>query len=170
MATFKAIIRYKRADGFYQVYIRVVHRTKAGYIKTDKFVTDKQLSKTGEIKDPVVNEYCSREILHYTDMINRTDVSQYSISELIKFLLNSETDVCFSEYALRFIARMEKEGHERNAKNYRLAVSHLERYLGTNRIMFTLLSPSVLKKWIESLSLTNRAKEMYPTNSVQNNF
>lgn len=163
MATFKAIIRYKRADGFYQVYIRVVHRTKAGYIKTDKFVTDKQLSKTGEIKDPVVNEYCSREILHYTDMINRTDVSQYSISELIKFLLNSETDVCFSEYALRFIARMEKEGHERNAKNYRLAVSHLERYLGTNRIMFTFLSPSVLKKWIESLSLTNRAKEMYPT-------
>lgn len=163
MATFKAIIRYKRADGFYQVYIRVVHRTKAGYIKTDKFVTDKRLSKTGEIKDPVVNEYCSREILHYTDMINRTDVSQYSISELIKFLLNSETDVCFSEYALRFIARMEKEGYERNAKNYRLAVSHLERYLGTNRIMFTFLSPSVLKKWIESLSLTNRAKEMYPT-------
>lgn len=163
MATFKTTVRYKRADGYYQVYIRVVHRTKTGYIKTDKFVTDKQLSKTGEIKDPVVNEYCSREILHYNDMVNRTDVSQYSISELIKFLLNSETEVCFSEYALRFIARMENEGHERNAKNYRLAVNHLERFLGTNRIMFTVLSPSVLKKWIDSLSLTNRAKEMYPT-------
>ena len=33
MATFKAIVRYKRADGFYQVYIRVVHRSKMGYIK-----------------------------------------------------------------------------------------------------------------------------------------
>ena len=128
MATFKTTVRYKRADGFYQVYIRVVHRTKTGYIKTDKFVTDKQLSKSGEIKDPVVNEYCSRAILHYNDMINRTDVSQYSISELIDFLLNSETEVCFSEYALQFIARMETEGHERNAKNYRLAVNHLELY------------------------------------------
>ena len=48
MATFKATIRYKRSDGFYQVYIRVVHRTKSGYIKTDKFVTDKQISKAGD--------------------------------------------------------------------------------------------------------------------------
>ena len=163
MATFKATIRYKRSDGFYQVYIRVVHRTKSGYIKTDKFVTDKQISKAGEIKDPVVNEYCSREILRYNDMINRNDVSQYTVSELIKFLLNSETEVSFSEYASQFTARMESEGHERTAKNYRLAVNHLERYLGTNRIMFSQLTSAVLKKWIEHLSQTNRAKEMYPT-------
>lgn len=163
MATFKSIVRYKRADGFYQVYIRVVHRTKSGYIKTDKFVTDKQISKNGEIKDPVVNEYCSREILHYNDMINRYDVSQYSVSELINFLLNSEEDVCFSEYATQFITRMNNDGHERTAKNYRLAVNHLERYLGTNRIMFPQLTSTVLNKWIDSLSLTNRAKEMYPT-------
>lgn len=163
MATFKTIVRYKRADGFYQVYIRVVHRTKTGYIKTDKFVTDKQITKTKEIKDPVVNEYCSREILHYTDLINRHDVSQYSVSELISFLLNSEAEICFSEYATQFIDRMESEGHERTAKNYRLAVNHLERYVGTNKIMFPTLTSTVLTKWINSLSLTNRAKEMYPT-------
>ena len=61
MATFKTIVRYKRADGFYQVYIRVLHRSKSGYIKTDKFVTDKQLSKSGEIKDAVINKYCAQE-------------------------------------------------------------------------------------------------------------
>lgn len=163
MATFKTMVRYKRTDGFYQVYIRVVHRTKSGYIKTDKFVTEKQLSKSGEIKDPVVNEYCSREILHYMDMINRHDVSQYTITELINFLLKSEEEVCFSDYATQFISRMINEGHERNAKNYRLAVNHLERYLGTNKIMFPILTSAVLSKWIDSLAQTNRAKEMYPT-------
>ncbi|MEF3427060.1 tyrosine-type recombinase/integrase [Bacteroides cellulosilyticus] len=163
MATFKTMVRYKRTDGFYQVYIRVVHRTKSGYIKTDKFVTEKQLSKSGEIKDPVVNEYCSREILHYMDMINRHDVSQYTITELINFLLKSEEEVCFSDYATQFISRMINEGHERNAKNYRLAVNHLERYLGTNKIMFPILTSAVLSKWIDSLGQTNRAKEMYPT-------
>lgn len=86
MATFKAIVRYKRADGFYQVYTRVVHRSKMGYIKTDKFITDKQLTKAGEIKDAVVNEFCSREILRYSNMINRHEVSNYSVSELIEFL------------------------------------------------------------------------------------
>ena len=163
MATFKTIVRYKRADGFYQVYIRVLHRSKSGYIKTDKFVTDKQLSKSGEIKDAVINKYCAQEILRYTELVNRKDVSGYSVTELIEYLTNSDMEVCFSDYATKFINRMASEGHERNAKNYRLAVNHLERYLGTTRVMFTHLSSSVLTRWINSLSLTNRAKEMYPT-------
>lgn len=163
MATFKTIVRYKRADGFYQVYIRVLHRSKSGYIKTDKFVTDKQLSKSGEIKDAVINKYCAQEILRYTELVNRKDVSGYSVTELIEYLMNSDMEVCFSDYATKFINRMASEGHERNAKNYRLAVNHLERYLGTTRVMFTYLSSSVLTRWINSLSLTNRAKEMYPT-------
>ena len=58
---------------------------------------------------------------------------------------------------------MEKECRLRTAKNYRLAVAHLERYLGANRVMFNVLSSAVLTKWIESLAQTNRAKEMYPT-------
>lgn len=35
MATFKVVVRKKRADGFYPVYIRVVHRLRMGYIKTE---------------------------------------------------------------------------------------------------------------------------------------
>lgn len=163
MATFKTVVRKKRVDGFYPVYIRVVHHSKMGYIKTDKVVTDKQILKTGEIRDAVVNEYCSRVILHYTDMVNRKDVSNYSVIELIDYLTHSEDEVCFSEYAASHITRMIGEGHARNAKNYQLAVQHLERFLGTNHIMFGLLTSTVLNKWIDSLSKTNRAKEMYPT-------
>lgn len=36
MANFKALVRKKRADGFYLVYIRIVHRSRMGYIKTSK--------------------------------------------------------------------------------------------------------------------------------------
>ena len=50
MATFKVVVRKKRADGFYPVYIRVVHRSRMGYIKTDKLITDKQITKNGEIR------------------------------------------------------------------------------------------------------------------------
>lgn len=136
MATFKAVVRKKRADGFYPVYIRIVHRSRMGYIKTDKLITDKQTLKSGEIKDAVVNEYCSREILKYTDMANRKDISEYSVSELIEYLTHVEDNVCFSEYATLHINRMIRGGHERNAKNYRLAVSHLERYLGKIQTLF----------------------------------
>ena len=163
MATFKAVVRKKRADGFYPVYIRIVHRSRMGYIKTDKIVSDKQILKSGEIKDAVVNDFCSREILRYTDMVNRKDISGYSVTELIEYLTRVEDNVCFSEYATLHINRMIEEGHERNARNYRWAVNHLERYLGTTNVMFNHLTSAVLKRWIDSLGLTNRAKEMYPT-------
>ena len=55
---------------------------------------------------------------------------------------------------------MESEGHERNAKNYKLAVNHLERYIGTTKIMFSILTTSVLTQWIDTLYKTSRAKEM----------
>lgn len=116
MATLKAVVRKKRADGFYPVYIRIVHRSRMGYIKTDKLISDKQILKSGEIKDAVVNEYCSRLILHYTDLINRQDISNYSVMELIEYLTRSDEDVCFSDYANLHIERMVKEGHARNAK------------------------------------------------------
>lgn len=93
MATFKTAVRKKIIDGFYPVYIRVVHHSKMGYIKTDKVVIDKQILKTGEIRDAVVNEYCSRVILHYTDMVNRKDVSNYSV---IEFYQTDDTLLAFT--------------------------------------------------------------------------
>ncbi len=162
MATIKAVVRKKRADGFYPVYIRIGHHTEKGYIKTDKIISPKQITAKGEFKDPVVVEYCSRMILKYTDMLNRKDVSALSVAEVIEYLTSDASVESFSEYAKLHIQRMERNGQCRNAKNYKLAVAHLERYLGTTQIQFAQLSSTVLNKWIASMSLTNRAKEMYP--------
>lgn len=162
MATFKPVVRKKRADGFYAVYIRIGHKTQKGYIKTDKVISSKHIAANGDFKDAVVIEYCSRLILKYTDMLNRKDVSGLSIAEVIEYLTQDAEVENFSEYAKLHISRMEQRGQERNAKNYKLAVAHLERYLGTNQITFAQLSSTVLKKWINTLAQTNRAKEMYP--------
>ena len=162
MATLKAVVRKQRADGLYPVYIRIGHRTKQGYIKTNKVVGRKQIAANGDIKDPVVNEYCARLILKYTDMLNRKDITHFSVLEVIDYLTEDEQKESFSDYARLHISRLVNNGQERTAKNYRLAVAHLERYLGTTNIDFSMLSSLVLRKWIESLSRTNRAKEMYP--------
>lgn len=164
--TLKAMVRKPRTDGLYSVYIRVVHNRKPGYIKTSKIVA-KHITNDGELNNPVVNEYCAMLIRQYSDRLNRTDVSLWAVKDVVDFLLKTDEEVCFSEYARSFISRMESQGRERIAKNYKLAVAHLERYLGSNRIMFGTLTTCVLKKWIESLSQTNRAKEMYPTNIRQ---
>lgn len=162
MATLKPCVQKLRADGFYPVYIRVTHQRKLGYIKTDKVVEKKQVTKNGDIRDNMVVNYCTSLIREYTTRLNAQPIEGWSVKEVVQFLLTESEEVCFSEYARKHIERMINRGQERNAKNYKLAVQHLERYIGTNRVMFSHLSSAVLKRWIESLALTNRAKEMYP--------
>lgn len=162
MTTLKPMVRRPRTDGLFSVYIRIVHNRKPGYIKTDKIVSGKYVTKTGDITDPVVNEYCSHIIRAYTDRLNRTDVTTWSVQEVVEHLTKIDEEVCFSDYAKKHIRQMCTKGHERTAKNYKLAVAHLERFMGSNKLMFAHLTSAALKHWIQSLSQTSRAKEMYP--------
>lgn len=162
MATFKPTVRGERKDGFLQVYIRVTHRKRHGYIKTDKMVTRKELTKTNEIKDPFVMNYCTERIMEFNDLLNRKDISQWTVAEVVDYLLKGNEDICFSDYARLHIDRMIDRGQERNAKNYKLALQHMERFYGTNKIMFGQLTSTQVNRWIASLEQTHRAKEMYP--------
>ncbi len=163
MANFKAVVRTARADGFYRVYIRVTHHRCVGYIKTDKMVTKHELTKSGEIKDPFVLQYCTKRILEYNDQLNRKDVEHWTVKEVVAFLVNGNDDICFSDYARKVhIPMMIDNGQVRNARNYTLALQHLERFMGTNCIMFSHLTSHVMNRWIKSMENTHRAKEMYP--------
>lgn len=84
MTTLKAMVRKPRTDGFYSVYIRIVHNRKPGYIKTNKIVDAEHITSNGELTDPVVNEYCAMLIRQYTDRLNRTDVSLWGIKEVLE--------------------------------------------------------------------------------------
>ena len=162
MAIFKAVVRRPRKDGFWQVYIRVGVGVKVGYIRTDKYVTSKGLSKTNEITDPYVLQYCSSLIIEYNDKLNRKDTSRWTVRQVVEYLRTADTDLCFSEYARLHIDRMIDRGQQRNARNYQLALQHLERFCGTTKIMFDELTSPTVNRWIQTLELTKRAKEMYP--------
>jgi integrase len=163
MAILKACVRRKRSDGFWPVYIRVTHRRALGYIKTDKVVTSKELTKDEEIKDAFVLKYCSELIINYQAKLNHVDISMWSVAQIIEYLLEDSNKVSFTSYAQLHIGRMINRGQERNAKNYKLALGHFQRFMGTTEIYFSDMSSTVLIKWLETLANTHRAKEMYPT-------
>jgi hypothetical protein len=162
MAIFKAVVRRPRKDGFWQVYIRVGVGVKVGYITTDKYVTSKGLGKGNEITDPYVLQYCSSLIIEYNDKLNRKDTSRWTVRQVVEYLRTADTDLCFSEYARLHIDRMIDRGQQRNARNYQLALQHLERFCGTTKVMFDELTSPTVNRWIQTLELTKRAKEMYP--------
>lgn len=162
MATLKPCVQKQRSDGYYPVYIRVIQNRQIGYIKTDKIVAPKSVSKSKDIRDNEVLKYCTVLISDYIARLNMQDTSAWTAKEVVNFLTTEQSDANFSQYAKLHISRMINTGHERTAKNYKLAVAHLERFIGSNQIMFSYLTSAVLKRWIKDLEQHRRAKEMYP--------
>lgn len=162
MATMKACVQWARKDGFYPVFIRVNHKRSSLYIKTGKMVTKRELSKSRDITDPVVMKFCSSLILEYMERLNRVDIRDWSCRMIVDYLQKGEEDLCFSDYARRHIDRLIDIGQERNARNYQLALQHMERYFGTTKVRFSQLTSTNMANWIKSMEQTNRAKEMYP--------
>lgn len=162
MATFKACVQKERKDGFFPVYIRITHRRTTQYIKTDKMVTRKELTKSNEIKDPFVLQFCTQRILEYNEKLNKVNIENWTAKEVAEFLTKESEDICFSDYARKHIDRMIDKGEQRNARNYELALQHMERFVGTTKVMFSHLTSNFVNRWIESMEQTHRAKEMYP--------
>lgn len=158
----KACVQWARKDGFYPVFIRVNHKRSTLYIKTDKMVTKRELSKSKDIIDPVVMKFCTTLILDYMDKLNRVDIRDWSCRMIVDYLLKGDEDISFSDYARKHIDRLIDNGQVRNARNYELALQHMERYFGTTKVKFSQLTSTNMNNWIKTLEKTNRAKEMYP--------
>jgi integrase len=131
-------------------------------MKTDKIVDQKGIDKSKSIKDPFVLQFCANRISRYVDILNKQDISSWSVEEVVNYLKSGTAEICFSDYARDYQSRMIQEGHARNARTYELAYQNLERYIGTTKVMFSHLTSTVITKWIDSLSSTARAKEQYP--------
>ena len=145
MATFKVVVQKQRNDGFYAVYIRVTHNRGVKYLRTDKIVDAKGINKKNkEVKDPFVLQACSNKIAHFAEMLNKVEIRKWDVHDVVAYLEKGTDDVCFSDYARKYHDDMYNSGHERNARNYELAYQHLERYTGTNKLMFSQLTSHLI--------------------------
>ena len=163
MATFKVIVQKQRNDGFWPVYIRITHNSGVKYIRTDKIVDSKGVDKKNrEVKDPFVLQSCSARIAKFAELLNKVEIRKWSVHDVVAYLEKGTADICFSDYARKYHDEMYNDGHERNARKYELAYQHLERYAGSNKVMFSQLTTQFINGWIKTLSKTARAKEMYP--------
>ena len=162
MVTMAICVQKRRRDGYWPVYIRVTQNREIAYIKTSKMVNDRGLNSKKEVRDPYVVRSLSDTIAGYYDRLNRRDVDAWSVKQVVDFLLHEERDICFSEYCRKHISRMVENGHEGTAKNYKLALKNMQRFAGTQQIMFSEITVCFINAWIKSLEKTHRAKEQYP--------
>lgn len=162
MATFQPVVRGSRNDRLMVVFIRVTHRSKVAYLRTDKLVSARCVSAHGEIEDVSVNRYCYELIERFGEALNGVDYGGWSAIDMRNFLLSRmKGSVTFSEYCRGFIERKGKVS-EGNAHVYEAALKSLTEYLGYEEVKFGDLNVSVLRGWIDSLEEHVRAQTLYP--------
>lgn len=157
----KPVVQKTRKDGFWAVYIRFTFDGRCQFWKTSKVVSSQNVKSKSEITDPHVLSFCSSLILQWMEKLNHLDYSTWNLKEIVEYVTNDDSQVSFSSYARTYIEKIDKP---RTAKNYTLALRHLERYMGTCELMFQSLTESSLKAWIDTMVRDGkkRAKEMYP--------
>lgn len=160
MATFKATVQKKREDGMYLAYIRCTHNRNTSYIKTDMYISDKQLKK-GEIKDFDVIAKCAIKIKDWNEKLNREDIDNWTVKEVVHFLSQGKENISFSNYCTDFINKLINEGRGKSASNYQCAVKSFELEFG-QKVAFQNITSKMIIEWIGKLSNTARAKSSYP--------
>lgn len=155
MATFKALVQYKKADGTYNVKIRVTHLQRVHYIATSLFVTDADLTKSKKIKNVRVLEECERLVSTMRSRCNEkaTVLSQLSLEEVVALSTSEgkEWRLDFPTFCFEHARRLREEGRGGTATLYEQAVKRLQKYIGRPAIDINEITVERLSGWYRYL-------------------
>jgi integrase len=118
--------------------------------------------RKGEIADHTILANCAIQIKRYVDKLNTVDIRNWTVGEIKKFLTSESEGISFTDFAEACIKRMKAAGRKKPAANYTSALNSLKRFMNKEKIFFHEITARAVRKWIESLSDTARAKNMYP--------
>lgn len=163
MPTFKAKIRKRRSNGFHSVYILCIHNRELAYIKTDLVVRDEGVNEKSEVTDPRVLMRATAIICTYYDKLQGKRIDNLTAKEVVEIVTDSvEERISFVSFAGAHIRKLSERGVKR-ADNYRYALNNFLSFAGKPDIAFSEVTSKLLRKWVDSLAHTKRAKSMYPT-------
>lgn len=150
MATFKAEIQNRRADGTYNVRIRVTHNGAVRRLSTNIFVTDADLTKSLKIKNPTTLTQCEALVRQCRDTCSelgyRTMVMP--IDELVDRI--KEALIGGATFRLDFLAYAEQKTADMTpgtASAYRIAFNALRRCIGRDTLDIGEINVAFLRRF-----------------------
>lgn len=169
MATFKAEIykHQKKADGTWNVKIRVTHNREKKYLATPIYVKSDDITRSFKLKKNITDK---------TDKIIDTYLSicadlglrlkGMSMEELIVELDNASKpkieQIDFFSFAEEYIVNMEESGQTGTSKNYKCAIKALKRLVKRDTLYISEINNSLLTDFSKML-----IKEKEERNKIQ---
>lgn len=165
MATFKTILGQLRADGTRNVKIRIVAGKSNTLVSTSMYVTSKQLTRSGQIKDYQVLDACNAIISKWRDTIVKLGSAAILLSakDLAHILKNAEVDI-FRLNFIEHIREVAKTKRGQTSRNYCVMARSLERF--SRNLDVNDITPQLLKnyeQWLRDTGISPGTITQYMT-------
>ena len=163
MATFKAEVyaHQKKADGTYNIKIRVTHNQRKKYLATPWFVTREDLTRSMKIKNQKYIDYTDKLIRQYRAKCDRLGMASkgMTVEEVVDYILQDKPenwDLDIADYMRAHIQHLRDTGHEGNANSYQIALNSLVKFVGHDSISVKEVTVQMLKGWAEWIASQDR--------------
>jgi len=127
---------HKKADGTYNVKIRVAHKGEKKYIDTPHFVVAKQLTAKLVIKDATLKQLLNKTLDDYRGEISMLGpkLDLYSAEALKNYLKDKDEPVDFLKFCKGHIDGLKKEGRKGSAGTLTTVLLSLHDYFNKTSI------------------------------------
>ncbi len=145
-----------QADGTWNVKIRIGHKSKSSYFKTNVFVGKRDLGKGDIIKPQFVLDNLSDLLKKYNDLLrsmsSKTDaMSAAEIKDMLvksdEKITNTSGQVMFMEFCREYIDQLEASGKGGTAKTLQAAYYAFSDYLAGSDMPADRITSKVLKSF-----------------------
>lgn len=172
MATFKAEVyaHQKKADGTYNIKIRVTQNQRKKYLATPWYVTKDDLTRSLKLKNQKYIDLTDDLIRSYRakcDLLG-TSIKGMSVEEVVAYIekpAEESWDLDIVEYTRQHISRLEETGHEGNAQTYKIAINNLVKFVGREKVSIKEITVRFLKRWAEWIPTHGRVTKDFATHN-----
>lgn len=159
MATFKICVfrHQKRQDDKYPVSIRICWKRQYSYIKTEYYVTERQINKkTFEIKDNFILSELNKRIVKFEDLKVKKlglKIETYKAKELADWFINetkpgSDNSIDFIEFSRRHLNKLRAQGRLSSANNFNRVINSIIDFCnGRERIAISEITSKFLHQY-----------------------
>lgn len=158
MATFKAEVyaHQKKKDGTYNIKIRVTHNGEKRYVATPYYIYKEDITqRTFKIKNQHYIDLTDELIKKYRYRCDRWGerLKKVSVDKIVEIITAEDSEKKFDldivAYARKFVDKLILEGHEGNAKNYKITINNLVKFVGRESISIHEINSKFVSDWID---------------------
>lgn len=157
MATFKAEVyaHQKRADGTYNIKIRVTHKQRKKYLSTPWYVGKEDLTRSLKLKNQKYIDMVDEVIRKYRSICNSVGegIDDMTVEQIVELVTRKGKEKPFDldmvAYTEAYIAKLKESDRIGTARAYQVALNSLKRFAKRDVISIKEITVQFLNDWIE---------------------